>query len=259
MSALPTSRGTLWVRSFGPPPVQVVALHGFTLHGGMFAELADHLGTGLAAPDLPGHGRSEIDPITAAAAVAAVLELLTELEKPLLLGYSQGARIALQVALNRPDLIKSLVLASGAPGLSGQARELRRVADDRLATEIETLGLERFIDRWLAQPMIATAAVSAARRTADRKIRLENTSAGLAAALRGMGQASVPDSSDRLASLQMPVAFIAGQSDGKYRELAGRMAKACGVKPTLVGNSGHNVMLEAPEEVAKTVTALLGR
>lgn len=259
MSAVLTSQGTLWVRSFGPPPVRVVALHGFTLHGGMFAELADELGSGVAAPDLPGHGQSKIDPVTTAAAVTAVSELLTNLDKPLLLGYSQGARIALQVALNRPELIESLVLASGAPGLSDKARELRRVADDRLAAQIETLGVASFIDGWLAQPITSTTAVSPTRRAADRRIRLENTSSGLAAALRGMGQASVPDSSDRMASLKMPVAFIAGQRDDKYRQLAASMARACGVEPTLVSNSGHNVVLEAPDEVATIVTALLGR
>ncbi len=181
------------------------------------------------------------------------------MEQPLLLGYSQGARIALQVALQRPELIHSLVLVSGSPGLSGQARNLRRVADDGLASRIERIGVVRFIDEWLAQPMTSTDAVSDGRRTADRAIRLENSATDLAAALRGMGQASVSDSSKQLGSLRLPVAFVAGRNDPRYTALASEMAKACNVRPILVNNVGHNVVLEAARDVADVVHGLLSR
>ncbi|MCP5116001.1 MAG: hypothetical protein GY953_34670, partial [bacterium] len=95
------------------------------------------------------------------------------------------------------------------------------------------------------------------RRTADRTIRLENTAAGLAAALRVMGQASVPDSSGQLDSLQVPAAFIAGRNDPKYTALASEMAAACNVRPILVSNVGHNVVLEAPRRVATVIQGLL--
>jgi 2-succinyl-6-hydroxy-2,4-cyclohexadiene-1-carboxylate synthase len=252
-----TSQGTLWVRSFGNPPARVVALHGFTLHGGMFAELAEELGVGVVAPDLPGHGRTQVEPITTAAATTAIAEMLTTMDRPLLLGYSQGARVALQFALNHPDLISGLVIVSGSPGLPERARKLRRVADEGLAARIETIGVTRFIDEWLANPMTATDAVSPERRSADRQIRLENTAPGLAAALRGMGQASVPDSSDLVGSLRIPAAFVGGRRDSKYSELAKAMAAARGARPVLVRGVGHNVILEAPSAVAATVLELL--
>lgn len=259
MSERTTSQGTLWVHSFGEPPVQVVALHGFTLHGGMFAELAAELGVGLAAPDLPGHGRTQVRPVSTSAATTAVAELLATMPRPLLLGYSQGARVALQLALKHPDLISAIVLVSGSPGLPERARRLRQVADDGLAARIETIGVTRFIDEWLRNPMTATDAVSPELRAADRQIRLENTASGLAAALRGMGQASVPDSSELIGSLEIPASFVAGRRDPKYSELAAAMATARGTQPVLVTGAGHNVILEAPAAVATTVLGLLTR
>lgn len=249
----------LWVRSFGDPQARVVALHGFTLHGAMFADLAAELRVGVAAPDLPGHGRTQIEPISTATAVSAIAEMMSAMERPLLLGYSQGARVALQIALNHPNLISALVMVSGSPGLPDRAGRLRRIADEGLASRIETIGVPRFIDEWLANPMTATDAVSRERREADRRIRLENTAPGLAGALRGMGQASVPDSSDLIGSLQVPAAFVAGRRDPQYSELAATMAAACGGRLMLVSGAGHNVILEAPAAVAATVLRLLNQ
>lgn len=258
MSRFPTKRGDLWVRTFGNPPASVVALHGFTLHGGMFQTLADELGATVAAPDLPGHGRTAIEPITMESAVAAVAELLADLPTPpLLVGYSQGGRVALQVALAHPGLVASLVLISTGPGMHSTVRKVRRVADDALATRIERIGLERFIDEWLANPVTATDGVSPDVRRADRDIRFENTAAGLAEALRGMGQSSVPDSTRRISALPMPLVMMAGQRDTKYSELAQEMAATRDEYPVIVKGAGHNVVLEAPEAVATAIGNLL--
>ncbi len=258
MSNFPTQQGELWVRTFGDSPASVIALHGFTLHGGMFQTLADELGATVAAPDLPGHGRTAIEPITMDSAVAAVAELLTGMPiPPVLLGYSQGGRVALQVALSHPHLVASLVLISTGPGMHSTVRKVRRIADDALATRIERIGLERFIDEWLANPVTATDSVSPEVRRADREIRFENTAAGLAEALRGMGQASVPDSTRRISLLPMSLVMIAGERDTKYSELAHEMAATRDEDPVIVRGAGHNVVLEAPEAVATAVRNLL--
>ncbi|MDJ0954260.1 MAG: alpha/beta fold hydrolase, partial [Acidimicrobiia bacterium] len=76
MTELATRHGVMWVRTFGAGPVRVVALHGFTLHGGMYEHLAGVADTTVAAPDLPGHGKTAVTPITTRAAVDAVADLL---------------------------------------------------------------------------------------------------------------------------------------------------------------------------------------
>lgn len=260
MSSLATEHGSLWVRTFGDGVAPVVALHGFTLHGAMFEAFAKELGLTVAAPDLPGHGRTEIDPINMDTAVAAVSTLLGKAsEPPLLLGYSQGARVALQVAIRHPELMSALVLVAGSPGLNARAHKLRTVADDGLASRIQQIGTKRFIDEWLANPLTATGQLPMEVRDADRRIRLENKAEGLAAALRGYGQASVPESHAQIAVLPMPVGFIAGLRDTKYSELAVEMAKLRGEQPLLVGNAGHNLILETPAQVADAVRIQLDR
>lgn len=260
MNELATKHGSIWVRTYGEPPAAVVALHGFTLHGGMYRDLAERLGVTVAAPDLPGHGRTAISPVTIASAVdvvAAVLALTPH--PPLLLGYSQGGRIALQTALTHPHLIGSMLLVSTAPGLAPRDRRLRREADAGLADRIESIGIERFIDEWLANPMTSTTSAAAARRNADKDLRLENTTQGLAAALRGMGQSAVADCSRQIPTLPMPIAFMAGSRDEKYAALATAMARSRDERPVLVEGAGHNVVLEASGAVAEAATDLLNR
>ena len=226
----------------------------------MFEVLADEVGMSIQAPDLPGHGRTTISPITMDTTVAAIAELLRlSLKPPLLLGYSQGGRIALQVAVEHPELVGALVLVSASPGLGKRARKLRAIADDGLATRIEQIGTERFIAEWLANPLTATDKLAAAIRGADHRIRLENTAAGLAAALRGLGQASVPESRDQIAKLQMPVVFVAGRRDARYSTLATEMATSRSERPVLVSGAGHNVILDEPQAVATIIRALLDR
>jgi 2-succinyl-6-hydroxy-2,4-cyclohexadiene-1-carboxylate synthase len=238
----------------------VVALHGFTLHGGSFAKFAAELGCTVLAPDLPGHGRTEIEPISVECAVSAVIAVLTTMDTPpILLGYSQGGRIALQVALARPELIGGLVLVSTSPGLSPTDRKVRHVADDVLAARIERIGTERFVTEWLANPLTATDRTSQDESDADRRIRLENSPTGLAGALRGMGQASVPDSRDRLQHLTAPACFVAGRLDQRYADHAREMAALSDNDVVIVPGAGHNVILDNPRVVAEAVAELLNR
>jgi 2-succinyl-6-hydroxy-2,4-cyclohexadiene-1-carboxylate synthase len=248
----------MWVRQHGDPPAAVVALHGFTLHGGSFRSFAAELDETVAAPDLPGHGQTEIQPISVETATSAVATLLAQsVTPPVLLGYSQGGRIALQIALAHPELISGLVLVSTAMGLADGDRRVREVADDALATRIERIGTERFINEWLANPITATYRVAASARNADRRIRLENKASGLAEALRGMGQAAVPDLRARMPHLEVLACFIAGHLDPHYSQIASEMSALTGQHAVIVPGVGHNVILEKPAAVASAVRKLL--
>lgn len=254
MSVLATRHGDMWVRSFGTGSASVLALHGFTLHGGMYEQLATVADTTIVAPDLPGHGMTTITPVTMRTAVDGVADLLASVDRPpVLLGYSQGGRIALQIALTYPNLVRSMILVATSPGLSERARKLRRAADDGLASRIERIGTERFIEEWLANPLVATDHIERGRREADRNMRLENTPQGLAQALRGMGQATVAESIDRIPALPMPIDFVAGGNDERYVAHASTMAASRGDQPIIIDDAGHNVILEDPEAIAAVI------
>lgn len=246
-----TPFGTLAVHTFGAGP-PLVALHGFTYTGRQFELLASLAGHRIHAPDLPGHGGSRPDEVTLDGTLAALASLLDDLGPVPLLGYSQGGRLALLLALEAPEYVSALVVVSGSPGVADRAA---RVEDDEaLAVRIETDGIDAFLDGWLEGPVTSTAHLPDAARAADRAVREDNDAAGLAAALRGYGQGAQPYVRDRLGELGMPALFLAGAEDETYATLARDMAGLAGDGAVIeVPGVGHNLILEAPGEVAAAI------
>jgi pimeloyl-[acyl-carrier protein] methyl ester esterase len=100
----------------GPP---LVLLHGFAMHGGLFAPLLPAL-TGahrVHVVDIPGHGYSSpVARFDLPSLAAAIGEALGDQREPLtVLGWSLGGQIALQWALARPHRLRRLVLVAATP------------------------------------------------------------------------------------------------------------------------------------------------
>ncbi|MEJ7893661.1 MAG: 2-succinyl-6-hydroxy-2,4-cyclohexadiene-1-carboxylate synthase [Solirubrobacteraceae bacterium] len=224
----------------------LVLLHGFTQTGRSWAPLVAELGERYRcfAPDLPGHGDAAERRPASFDAVAAYVAAV-KAERFTLCGYSMGGRLALATALRIPARIERLVLIGASPGIADATeRARRRVADERLAERIETIGIEAFVDEWAAQPLFASQPRGVA--AAARADRLRNTPAGLAAALRGMGTGVMDPLSDRLPDV--PTTWIAGEHDAKYRAIAERIGPS-----HVVAGAGHAAHLEQPEAVATLV------
>jgi 2-succinyl-6-hydroxy-2,4-cyclohexadiene-1-carboxylate synthase len=164
--------------------------------------------------------------------------------------------LCLRLALDRPELVRALVLVGASPGIADPGeRAARRAADDRLAGEVERDGVAAFLDRWLAGPLFATLPEAAA----GRDERLANTPAGLAYALRRLGTGVQEPLWDRLAGLRPPALLVAGERDPKFTALARRMAAAIGptARVAVVGGAGHAVHLERPATLAALVEEFL--
>jgi len=216
----------------------------------------------VEAPDLPGHGATRIAPVDVPTTVAALGAYLKRFDSPVsLLGYSQGGRLALLTALEHPQLVDRLILISTSPGIrEASARASRRREDAALADRIESIGLAAFLDEWLDGPITGTTHLDEATRIRDRSVREENTASGLAAALRGLGQGAQPFVGDRLATLTMPVLLITGSRDDRYHAFASSMAAALpDARHRSIPDAGHNVILEAPDDVCRLVADFAGR
>jgi 2-succinyl-6-hydroxy-2,4-cyclohexadiene-1-carboxylate synthase len=165
-------------------------------------------------------------------------------------GYSMGGRLCLRIALDRPDLVRGLVMLSASPGIADDAeRAARREADENLARDVEREGVDAFLERWLRQPLFATLPADAAGLDARRA---GNTVATLTHALRALGAGAQEPLWERLDDLQPPFVPAAGVLDEKYVDIAFEMAGrvAPHVHPVLIGGAGHAVHLENPEAVA---------
>ncbi len=172
-------------------------------------------------------------------------------------GYSLGARLALRIALDRPETVERLVLVSGTAGIEGTvARRDRRAADNELAVSIEANGVDIFLEQWLNQRLFETLPAEANLLSERKRIA---TVHGLTHQLRGLGQGVQDSLWDRLNELKMPVLILVGQWDLSYNRVATRLAEKIGSRATLVvvEGAGHALPLEQPEVVAHEITEWL--
>lgn len=233
---------------------RIVFVHGFTQTRRSWDAVRDALGDRYetVAVDAPGHGDSSelrLSMTDGADALGNAGGAATYV------GYSMGARLALHLAVARPDLVTRLVLVSGTAGLETAADRAARVgADEALATEIESDGVEAFVERWLALPLFAGLPTARAG-IADR---LTNTAAGLASSLRLAGTGAQRSLWDRLGDLSMPVLLVAGADDAKFVAIGERLRQAiAGSQLVVIPGAGHTVHLEQPERFADLLTTWL--
>jgi 2-succinyl-6-hydroxy-2,4-cyclohexadiene-1-carboxylate synthase len=230
-----------------------VFVDGFTQTGSSWRVvdmLPRHVSYAAAPPAFSGHTfEAAADAIGWA---ATYREREHRLERTDFVGYSQGGRLCLQLALDRPEVVHRLVLVSASPGIAdADERAARRVADERLAQEIERDGVDAFLERWLAQPLFATLP----RERADIGARRTNSVDDLTYQLRVLGQGAQPSNWDRLGDLRMPVLLIVGELDTKYVDIAHRMAeRIADVRVEVIAGAGHACHLEQPERVAHLLT-----
>jgi 2-succinyl-6-hydroxy-2,4-cyclohexadiene-1-carboxylate synthase len=232
----------------------LVLLHGFTNSGSSWEPVISGLRQRYRAlaPDIRGHASSATaEPVTLDAVIDDVAALTPE--QFTLVGYSQGGRIALHVALALPHRVTRLVLIGASPGLADDAeRDQRRLADERLAEQIESLSIDDFAHQWAQTPILSDIPPDIA--AISHQDRLQGTPQGLAAALRGLGTGSLPSVWSRLESLQMPVTLLVGERDKKFTALANEMAariRRATVK--VVPGAGHAVHLERPDAVIEVL------
>jgi pimeloyl-ACP methyl ester carboxylesterase len=147
--AVPGHGVRLHARDWGGSGQPVLLLHGLASNARIWDGVAPRLvGAGLrvVALDLRGHGESEqpddgYDFASVGQDVSSALAGL-ELERPVLVGHSWGAHVALQYAAERPGALAGLVMVDGglrsAAEFAGPTREdtRRRLAPPRFAVPL---------------------------------------------------------------------------------------------------------------------------
>ncbi len=208
---------------------RVLFLHGFTGNRNSFDHLKLNLDETVSAltVDLPGH----ISEVNSNPLQMSFLNTVDNLAKSLpgpsvVVGYSQGARLALALAIRHPTLVARLVLESGSPGLANEAERMSRTnADEMLARKIESHGVDAFIAQWETQPMFSgLKRLSTSMQLALRLRRCGQSAMGLASALRTLGLGVQPSYWHQLHAVSQPTLLLSGALDEKFSNIARRMA-----------------------------------
>ena len=233
---------------------RLVLLHGFTQAASAMDDLAIRirdLTTDIepVCVDLAGHGSRSNEALD----LVAGADVLAETYGPAIwLGYSLGGRQALHLAVHRPEAVLGLVLISTTAGIDDDTdRQRRREDDERLAARIESIGLDAFLDEWLAGPLFADFAdppdVAAARRS--------NSPAGLAMSLRLAGTGAQASLWGSLPRITVPALVLTGERDTKFTDISQRLVEGIsGAVGATVADAGHSLHLERPDQAASLIT-----
>lgn len=245
----------------GLPPL--VLLHGFIGGPSAWQAVLDAMPAhgAVVCPWLPGHGPAPAQPGAWDETVAQLAAAFPP--GAIVAGYSLGARLALAAALAaeaaRGADLRAAVLIGGHVGLQLTAdRAARTVEDDARAVALRTRPLDEFVANWETLPLFATQqALPGALRARQRELRLAHDAPALAWAFEVAGLSRMPDLRGALADSKQRFVLLTGALDTRYTALAASLARPPGVTHRSVDGAGHNLLLEAPADVAASLADLM--
>jgi pimeloyl-[acyl-carrier protein] methyl ester esterase len=239
----------------------VVLLHGWGMHGGIFAPLVPALARRhtLHLVDLPGHGHAAGSgaPLALGATSTALLEAL-----PIAtwIGWSLGGLLALEAARRRPARVRALGLIAATPRFTLAPDWPHAVATEVFA-QFER-DLARDYRRTLARFVALECHGSDHERVELRALRDALAAHGEpdpAALADGLALLSGTDLREALPTLEMPALWLAGARDllvpaAALEAAAARMPNA---RYACIAGGGHAPFIGHPEAVLRELEALL--
>ncbi|CAM3641212.1 2-succinyl-6-hydroxy-2, 4-cyclohexadiene-1-carboxylate synthase [Vibrio aerogenes CECT 7868] len=202
--------------------------------------------------DLPGHGQSRgngcvdmddcCEQIVFAIKAALQKEGMSQAHPLILTGYSLGGRIAMYgcvkgrwSSLN----LKGLIIEGGHFGLGDEAaRQQRWQHDMQWAARFRDEPVEQVLDDWYQQPVFST--LNDAQRQQLISQRRDNLGTRIAEMMLATSLARQPDLLAELYKQPLPVRYICGEEDQKFRQLAGNSR----LSVYAIKQAGHNVHKE---------------
>jgi pimeloyl-ACP methyl ester carboxylesterase len=214
--------------------------------------------------DMPGFGRSPIHslPVRYARDVAALLDRL-ETEQAALVGCSLGGRVALELAIARPDLVGALVLAGAAtpealataPEMAAYTRAVMEAIRNRDLEAAVEVNLRAWVDGRHRTPVQVDPELRAKIATMQRDAFV-NTSEFAASWQEEM---LISDLADRLAEISVPTLVLVGELDMDFLHDQARLF--ADLIPTAqlktIPNTAHAPSIDRPLAFDQTVIPFL--
>lgn len=239
----------------------LVLLHGFPLDRTMWRFQLTPLseaGFRLVVPDLRGCGKSDGGPtITVPDMASDVVHLLDELQIPkaIVVGFSMGGYVALQLAADHPDRFQALVLMDTRAEPDTDDARKKRLG---YIPEIERNGPKILLDAMMGVLLTPESlrnrkglvelvwAIMARQKPANLNLILQ-------------GLADRPDQRPRLGSIACPTLIVAGEKDPVTPAASQDVLHQgiAGSKKVILPGLGHLTPMEGPDHLNKAVLEFL--
>ena len=256
---------TYWT-TFGQGPRAALMIHCSLAHSGSWGGLARHLSGALrmTAFDLPGHGRSaawdgrgEIQAVS-----TRIAEAFCTVGPRDVIGHSFGATVALRLALERPDFVRSLVLIEPVffavalrdrPGMRADFADQMAAFDAAMAAGDTMAAARAFTAVWGGGVRWDDIPQAQRQGLADQ---MHLIAAGSPALYDDVGGMLVPG---RLEALDLPVLLIEGSASPAIipainEGLAARLPRA---RRAVIAAAGHMAPITHPRQVSDEVLRFL--
>ena len=252
----------------------VVCLHPTPLDHDYWRPMADNLpGVRVIAPDLRGHGKSEMGvflpkggftrvpdaPVLSMAQLADdILALIDHLALPqaVFIGCSIGGYVLLELWRKAPDRVRGLTFMCAKPQPDAEANLQKRVANIAQARS----GANPSLMDGFAQSLVgATTRHLRPEIVSELRARMTVTPEVEVAVQAGLARR--PDSLPTVATINVPVLAIAGGEDAAVApaEMEAYRATPGGCTFHLLEDAGHFAAYEQPQKVAALVADWLGQ
>ena len=245
-------------RNFDPALPTMVFLHGAGLDHTVWALLARwfaHRGCGVLAPDLPGHGRSEGEPLETIGAMADLTAALIDAagaSEASLIGHSMGSLVALETAARHPDKVAALGLIAAAAAMP-VAPDLLNAAE---ANDPAAIDMVSIWGHGFAAGIGGSLAPGAWMLGAGRRL-LERARPGVL--YRDLFACNTyRDGLEAAAKVKAPAILVLGARDLMTPAKAGRELAAAlpNARVVTLASAGHMLMSERPDEVLAALRGL---
>lgn len=222
--------------------------------------ISDHRGVGLSdKPD------EEYSTRQFAADIIGVLDHLA-IEKAHFLGHSMGGRVAQWIALDFPDRVLTLTLASSGSGNFSKIDSFPRGIPLQTSLELAEKGYKRYFRDHVMSEFFFTRAFlrgGSQRLRASVKSHITNPPP-LKAYLRHVIARQMHETTDRLDEIAAPTLVMVGEFDthrggtGSHFDAAKALAQGIkGASFKVVPNSKHAIFWERPRESNEVVSRFL--